>query len=313
VRAIGKDENGAASIDFSKCIGCGKCIAACPFGAIHTKSQVISVLQAIKGGKKVAAMVAPAIFGQFGCSPEQLHCALKKIGFSIVYEVSVGAETTTIVEAGELKERLERGDKFMTTSCCAAYNALVDKHISDMKPFVSTAGTPVFYTAELAKREHSDAVLVFVCPCLAKYREVFTNDKISYAVNFEELDAIFSAMGIDIETCAEEKFALPSAREAKEFALSGGVANAVLSAYTGDRSGIKFVVINGIDREAVETLKRFAKAGKCDGGNMVEVMSCPGGCIGGSMTICPCKTSKEQVKIYAEKSESMDKFTKNMP
>jgi iron only hydrogenase large subunit-like protein len=313
VKAISKDANGLAEVDFDRCIGCGKCIGACPFGAIHAKSQVINVLQAIKTGKKVVALVAPSIFGQFKCSPEQLHSAIKKAGFSLVYEVSVGAESTSTVEAEELRERLERGDKFMTSSCCAAYNALVDKHIGELKPFVSTAGTPLFYTAELVRDEHSDAVLVFVSPCLAKYREAFMNEKISYAINFEELYAIFDAMSIDVEAGEGEIFDRPSAKEAKEFGISGGVATAVLSAYNGDRDRIKVAIIDGIDAKVVGDLKRFGKTGECDVGNMLEVMSCTGGCIGGAMALCPLKASKEQIKNYAEKSESLDPSKKNIP
>ena len=34
VKAISKDEHGIEHIDESKCIYCGKCMNACPFGAI---------------------------------------------------------------------------------------------------------------------------------------------------------------------------------------------------------------------------------------------------------------------------------------
>ena len=153
VGAIEKDENGHAKIDFDKCISCGKCASACPFGAVHEKSQIIDVLKQIKAGKKVIAMVAPAMFGQLPCKPQQLKEAIMELGFTDVYEVAQGADVTTKTEAAEFEERLVKGAEFMTTSCCAGYNELVDKHIPDMKPFRSDTKTPMYYTAEIVKRE----------------------------------------------------------------------------------------------------------------------------------------------------------------
>ena len=122
VGAIAKGEDGHAKIDFEKCISCGKCVSACPFGAVHEKSQIIDVLKNIKSGKKVIAMVAPAIMGQLPCTPQQLKEAIQELGFADVYEVAQGADVTTKTEAAEFVERLEHGAEFMTTSCCAGYN-----------------------------------------------------------------------------------------------------------------------------------------------------------------------------------------------
>ncbi|MBQ8475877.1 4Fe-4S binding protein, partial [bacterium] len=86
VNAMKKDELGSAKIDFTKCISCGKCISACPFGAVHEKSQMIDILKAIKEGKNVVALIAPAIAGQFEGSLYQLKSAIIKAGFCDVFE-----------------------------------------------------------------------------------------------------------------------------------------------------------------------------------------------------------------------------------
>ena len=92
IGAISKGENGTATIDFEKCISCGKCVAACPFGAVNEKSHMIDVLKNIRDGKKVIAMFAPAIAGQFPGTIFQLKSAMLKAGFYDVYEVAQGAD-----------------------------------------------------------------------------------------------------------------------------------------------------------------------------------------------------------------------------
>ena len=64
--AITYDEYGVCKIDESKCIQCGHCIHSCPFGAIGSKAFVVDVVNAIRSGKEVIAMCAPATEGQFG-------------------------------------------------------------------------------------------------------------------------------------------------------------------------------------------------------------------------------------------------------
>ena len=77
VGAITKDERGIEYINEEKCIYCGKCMNACPFGAIFEISQAFDVLEAIRRGEKVTAIVAPSILGQFDTTIEQVYGALR--------------------------------------------------------------------------------------------------------------------------------------------------------------------------------------------------------------------------------------------
>ena len=117
VKAISKDEHNIEHINEDKCIYCGKCLNACPFGAIFEISQVFDILEAIRAGEKLIAIPAPSVLGQFKATIEQVYGALKEIGFADVIEVAEGAMHTTSNEAHELLEKLEEGQKFMTTSC----------------------------------------------------------------------------------------------------------------------------------------------------------------------------------------------------
>lgn len=306
VDAIAKDENGHAKIDFEKCISCGKCVTACPFGAVHEKNQIIDVLKQIKAGKKVIAMIAPAIVGQLPCSAKQLHTAIKKLGFSEVYEVAQGADITTKKEAKDFEKRMSKGDKFMTTSCCAGYNELVAKHLEEIKPFVSETKTPVYYTAEIVKKEHPNAITVFLSPCVAKKKEAMQNSNVDYVINFEELDAWFIAKKVEAAVCDETEFKTEASRESRKYALSGGVASAV-NAITDEKFQLKAHHINGLDKKTIKELKGYAKSCECSLGNLIEVMACEGGCIAGNATINALKTAHKQISAYGETSKSIIK------
>ncbi len=325
VGAIAKDENGYARIDFEKCISCGKCSAACPFGAVHEKSQIIDVLKHIKaknesaatdqnskndtkivkeGKRKVIAMVAPAMFGQLPCSPKQLKDAILKLGFDEVYEVAQGADITTKNEAAEFVERMEKGEEFMTTSCCAGYNELVDKHIPEIKPFRSDTKTPMYYTAEIVKREHPSAITVFFSPCVAKKREALKNPNVDYVLNYEEIGAWMIALGIQVAECAEKEFETESSAEARNFCVTGGVAKAV-ETILPEEIPAHPVIIDGLNKQSVRDLKKYAKNGMCDLGNLIEVMSCQGGCLGGNSTVNAFKPALKQVTAYVNESSSI--------
>lgn len=304
VNAISKNEEGFAQIDFDKCISCGKCAMACPFGAVHEKSQLVDILKNVKNGKKVIAMVAPALMGQFPSTPKQLRAAILKLGFADVYEVAQGADITTKTEAEEFIERMEDGEEFMTTSCCAAYNELVDRHIPEIKPFRSNTKTPLYYTAEIVKRENPDAITVFFSPCVAKRAEAMKNENVDYVLNYKELGAWFIAKNIQVAECENSNFKTEASAEGRNYAITGGVAAAVQKLLP-EEIPTHAVVIDGINKQVIKDLKKYAKNGMCEAGNLIEVMACTGGCLGGNATFNAYKPAVKQLTNYVNESKSI--------
>ena len=283
VKAITKDENGIEHIDESKCIYCGKCINACPFGAIFEISQVFDVLEGIRKGEKMVAIIAPSILGQFKTTIEQVYGAFREIGFADVIEVAQGAMDTTKNEAHELLEKLEEGQSFMTTSCCPSYVELVDKHIPTLKPYVSTTGSPMYYTARIAKEKHPDAKIVFVGPCVAKRKEIRKDEAVDFMLTFEEVGSILDGMDIQIEQSTPFSVVFNSVREAHGFAQAGGVMGAVKAYLKEEADKINAIQISDINKKNIALLRACAKTGKA-AGQFIEVMACEGGCITGPCT-----------------------------
>ena len=338
VGAIKKDETGFASIDYDRCISCGKCTSACPFGAVHERSQIIDILKAMKEGKKVVAMIAPSIAGQFPGNIYKLRTAMIKAGYTEVYEVAQGADVTAHNEAKEFLERMEGANEqankwldewvneggydatehegeeehkvqnFMTTSCCAGYNQLIKKHLPEIKPFVSDTKTPAYYTARIVKKDIADAVTVFVSPCVAKRAEGFNDPEIDFIMNYEELGALFVAKKIEIAECEETQYPVDSSKQARNFGFIGGVAESVRASLKDD-SVLKPCIIDGLNKESIRQLKKYATSGCCDGGcNLIEVMCCEGGCIGGNATINNQKAAKKLIDALANESKDIDKI-----
>ena len=282
VDAIYYDENGISIIDDSKCIRCGKCVHSCPFGAIGYKSSIVDVIKAIKAGKKVYAMLAPATEGQFGVdiTMESGKKAMKEVGFPDFIEVGLGGDLTAKYEAEEWVEAYKDGRK-KVTSCCPGFVNLVRKHYPELSNMISTTVSPMCAVSRLVKAKEPDAVTVFIGPCLAKKSEI-VDQKIEgnadYALTYSEIRAIMRAKNIALEP-AENTYQ-ESSVFGKRFGNSGGVAAAVMQSMkeAGEELDIKVYKANG----AVECKKALLlmKVGRLPE-DFIEGMACEGGCVGG--------------------------------
>ncbi|QDR83208.1 4Fe-4S dicluster domain-containing protein [Sporomusa termitida] len=311
VKAIIAGSDRKAVINQDKCVECGACREACPFGAISDRSLVVQVIQQIKSGKQVYAILAPAFAGHFGArtKPGQLINAIRQLGFHAVQEVAYGADIVSIKEANEFLATVPAQRPYMTSSCCPAFVALVEKHFPDMTDCISSTVSPMLAMAQIIKNSNPEAVIVFIGPCIAKKSEARRNSAlVDFVLTFEELDAMLAGKGIDISTLDDSEFQSAASTTANAFACAGGVANAVQAAVAGLAPAVtvKAHSTAGLD-ECANALKQI-RSGTLEA-NFLEGMSCVGGCIGGPAGLANVRVAGRLVAAFANSSAAKSALT----
>lgn len=304
IRAIKAGNNRIAQINHDLCAQCGSCKVACPFGAITDRSMIVQVIQHLKEGSRVVAMLAPAFIGQFGpkVRPAQVMKALDMLGFHEVYEASYGADIVTVEETQEFIDSVVENKErpFMTTSCCPAFVNMVEKQLPDLKGNVSSTVSPMIATGRIIKAQDPEAIVVFIGPCIAKKVEGRRySETIDYVLTFEEVASMMVGKGINVATLDDSDYISTGSRDGNNFARAGGVLQAVLDAakHVEADSAIKAQHCEGLGNCKVTMLQM--KAGKTDL-NFMEGMACVGGCVGGPGALSDYRVTGKLVENFAK-------------
>lgn len=310
--ALSFDENKKAVIDNEKCIQCGACAYQCPFGAIADKAFIVDVIEKLKEASRskdlrLYAVIAPAISSQFtDVTIGQVIGGIKKMGFHDVVEAALGADLVALHEAQELSMASGKR-KFTTSSCCPAFVSYIEKFYPTLTGNISGTVSPMIAVSRLIKSIDNKACVVFIGPCTAKKAEIMREElkgDTGYVITFEELCAMFDAMGIRLEEC-EEALLDNASFFGRIFARTGGLTEAVRHAIDAESLELDFrpVVCDGI-AECDRALK-LAKFNRLKE-NFIEGMACVNGCIGGAASLCHGPKDKNEVDKYARLSYEQD-------
>lgn len=316
VNAITYDENGIAIIDETKCINCAQCQIACPFGAVEDISWIVPVIQLLKMNTPTYAIIAPSIQGQLeNATLPQIKKGIEMLGFKGVYEAAIGADAVAYNEEEELITHIDEG-KPLTTSCCPAFVNMARMHFPEVfENNVSTLVSPMMAIARKLKKDNPGVGIVFIGPCVAKKQEAMEHyTSVDYVLTFEEIAAMLIAKRINCEELDVKEEEYPSIF-GRNFAQGGGVSKAVIQA-AKEKGHDTFT---GYYADGCFDCKKqlmLIKAGKFDF-DILEGMSCPGGCIAGPATIespniIKGRMAKENIKSdnkTIEKSLELYDFT----
>jgi iron-only hydrogenase group A len=270
--------------------------------------------------------------------------ALRRCGFEKVFDVDLGADMTIMEEASELLRRVEKGGKLpMITTCCPGWILMMEFFYHDLLKNMSTCKSPhemlgmliKTYYAKKAGIDPKKIVVVSIMPCTAKKFESTRPEMksgVDYVLTTRELGKLIKVKNIDFASLPAEEFdpALGISTGAGViFGATGGVIEAALRTAhkfaTGkELENIEFSEIRGMKgiKEGSITLKgkkiRFACAhgganarkliAQKDKYHFIEIMACPGGCIGGGGQ--PVYRDPEVLKKRTEAIYSADRNSK---
>ena len=368
------------------CIYCGQCAVHCPVGAAQEQSQWEMVEKVLADKKKIViAEFAPSIRVSIGeefnlpygeILTGQVVAGLKELGFNYVFDVSFGADVTTMVEAEELLERLTENRKDsgglknkkkqitnynlpMMTSCCPAWVKYVEFYHPELIPNLTTARSPHIhsggaiktYWADKMNINPKDITVVSIMPCTAKKFEatrpelkikgvfpvdyVLTTREFAWllkknSIDFSKLKPVkaddclgqYSGAGVlyggsggvmesalrtaQFLSCGKNKGKICQARlDFKEVRGLAGIKETIVPV-AGRK--LRVAVVNGIGN--IEPV--IANLNKYD---YIEVMACPGGCIGGGGQPIPTTDEIRKKRIAAlyklDKSKKIRKAHEN--
>ena len=162
----------------------------CPVGAAREQSHLESVEKILKDKTKtVIVQMAPSVRAsigeEFGGEPGQdvtgqMYTAFRMLGFNKIFDVNMGADITTIVEAEELIDRIKnKGVLPLFTSCCPAWVKFVEFYYPEFIPNLTTSRSPQIHSgaayktwwSEKEKINPKNIVVVSIMPCTSKKYE----------------------------------------------------------------------------------------------------------------------------------------------
>ena len=257
----GFDTKIAAPFDLSlsdtPCVNCGQCINYCPVGALHEKSDIDKVWEAIYDpDKHVVVQTAPAVRVALGEDFEmpigtpvtgKMVTALRMLGFDKVFDTDTGADLTIMEEGAELIDRIRGNGKLpLITSCSPGWIKFCEHNFPNMLENLSSCKSPhqMFgavmksYYAEKEGIDPDKIFVVSVMPCTAKKFEasrpemqVDGRPDVDVVLTTRELGKMIYDVGIDFPDLGDSDFDRPFGHASGAgviFGTTGGVMEAAL-------------------------------------------------------------------------------------
>jgi signal transduction histidine kinase/Pyruvate/2-oxoacid:ferredoxin oxidoreductase delta subunit len=220
-----KHEKDAIRIIANRCVLCGSCITACPQQAMSFASGLGMVKQALASGVKTVACVDPAFPAVFDVkNPLQIVTALRKLGFTEVWEGAFGVELVNQAYR-KLLEHNTGGP--LISSFCPVIVSYIQKYLPKLIPNLAPIASPMIAIGKVVRQKKGDDwKVVYIAPCLAHMREMGDPEVagiIDHIISFNDLQQMFSDAKIEQEKLEAGEFDGPHPYLGRITSVIGGL------------------------------------------------------------------------------------------
>lgn len=288
--------NGKAVIKKEFCIDCGECIRIC---VNHAKKATYDPLDMIHNYKYKVALPAPSLYAQANNLDDVniVLNALKLCGFDDVFEVSGAAE---IVSSLTRKYIDENKDKWpIISTACPTVTRLIRVKFPNLLEHLLPVKPPMEIAAALARKraiektglKSEDIGIFFISPCPAKVTSV--RSPLGYEKS--DVDGVLAMKNIYPELI--NKMSVVAEKDELEDLIISGKIGISWGSSDGESSGLlidSYLAADGIEN-VMKVLEELEDQ-KISGLKFIELNACPGGCVGGVLTVENPYVAKSKLK-----------------
>lgn len=276
VKAI-EVKNHQARIIESRCILCGHCTLICPQNAKIVHSSLNEIKQILNSGTKVVASVAPSFLSSFGLKDFNVFkIALAKVGFFDAEETAYGAELVT----QQYKALLESKQfKNFITSACPAVCRLIQAYYPKALQYLAPVDSPMIAHAKMLRKQHPDAKVIFIGPCIAKKREAIESGIIDGVLTYDDMQELFAEKNIVLDEIIN--ISLENKKGTACLSKAYPISHGIIKAFPELPKGYDYMAVDGPDRcvDALQNIDNLENV-------FLEMNICKDGCVNG-----PCSLS----------------------
>jgi signal transduction histidine kinase/iron only hydrogenase large subunit-like protein len=208
-----------------RCVMCGSCITACPQQAFSYKNALDRVKAFFFDNEKTIACLDPAFPAVLDVgTPRQLVTALKKIGFTEVWEGAFGAELVSQAYRKLLHEGINRP---LISSFCPVIVFYIQKYLPQLIPNIAPLVSPMIAIGRVARKAKGpEWKMVYITPCLAQMKEMVAPEvasAIDEVITFRDVKKLIDEAGIERRELEETDFDGPRPFLARVTSVIGGL------------------------------------------------------------------------------------------
>ncbi len=266
-------------------------------------NETTTLIDLLNKKEKLVAMLAPSFPIIF--EYPKIITMLKNLGFSYTVEVAVGAKKTN----EELLALMKANPNARYITCpCPTIVRMIKKTMPQYAKYMThNVDSPMVATAKIIQEKYPGFRPIFIGPCIMKKMEA--NEDVPelniLVLTYTEMLEVFKHFNIgeyinpNDPACAGRKFDIGEPGLTELYALDGGLSHS--SGLASQLQTEELKVVSGVQNN-IKAIQEFDTNPKI---RLLDILNCPGGCIGGPGIQSNLGTQEriERIKNYFNKTQ----------